>query len=152
MIDKPLIEKKLRRIEDLLRELNSVEISAIEEFRNDVVIKRFIERNIELAIEQMIDICKHLVSRLDLKEPETYSECLDLIAKEGIVAEQYLDTYKSMVRFRNLLIHAYEGVDDSITYSIYKQRLDDFRTFIKEIRGYLSNPDSSLQDIKITNT
>lgn len=141
MIDKPLIEKKLRRIEDLLRELNGVEIATIEEFKLNIVVKRFIERNIELAIEQMIDICKHLVSGLDLKEPETYSDCLNSIAKEGIISEQYLDTYKSMVRFRNLLIHAYEGVDDSITYNIYKQRLDDFRAFIKELRSYLGNPD-----------
>lgn len=141
MIDKPLIEKKLRRIEDLLRELNGVEIATIEEFKVNIVVKRFIERNIELAVEQMIDICKHLVSGLDLKEPENYSDCLNSIAKEGIVSEQYLDTYKSMVRFRNLLIHAYEGVDDSITYNIYKQRLDDFRAFIKELRSYLVNPD-----------
>jgi uncharacterized protein YutE (UPF0331/DUF86 family) len=42
-----------------------------------------------------------------------------------------------MVRFRNILIHAYEGVDDSITYGIYKRRLDDFEIFIKEIREYL---------------
>lgn len=141
MIDKPLIEKKLRRIEDLLRELNVAKIATIEEFKVNIVVKRFIERNIELAVEQMIDICKHLVSGLDLKEPENYSDCLNSIAKEGIVSEQYLDTYKSMVRFRNLLIHAYEGVDDSITYNIYKQRLDDFRVFIKELRSYLVNPD-----------
>lgn len=38
MIDKPLIEKKLRRIEDLLRELNGVEIATIEEFKKDKVL------------------------------------------------------------------------------------------------------------------
>lgn len=137
MIDKPLVEKKLRRIEEFLRELRGVEIGTIEEFKENVVTKRFIERNIELAIEQMIDICKHFVSGLDLSEPETYSDCFDILAKEGIIYEQSLDIFKSMVRFRNILIHAYEGVDDSITYGIYKLRLDDFRTFVKEIRDYL---------------
>jgi len=137
MIDKKLIEKKLRRIEDFLKELEIVKIDTIEDFKEDIVTKRFIERNIELAIEQMIDICKHFVSGLDLKEPETYTECLDILAKDRIILEENLDTYKSMVRFRNILIHAYEGVDDSITYGIYKKRLGDFRLFTKEIREYL---------------
>lgn len=137
MLDKPLIEKKLRRIEELLRELMSVEVGTIDEFKEQIVTKRFIERNIELAIEQMIDICKHFVSSMDLNEPETYSECFDILAKEGIVSEHNLDTFKSMVRFRNLLIHAYDGVDDAITYGIYKKRLSDFKVFVSEIRAYI---------------
>jgi uncharacterized protein YutE (UPF0331/DUF86 family) len=137
MIDKPLVEKKLRRIEEFMRELRDVEIGTIEEFKENVVTKRFIERNIELAIEQMIDVCKHFVSGLDLSEPETYSECFDILAEKGIIAKKSTDIFKPMVRFRNILIHAYEGVDDSITYGIYKLRLDDFRVFVREIRDYL---------------
>jgi uncharacterized protein YutE (UPF0331/DUF86 family) len=137
MVDKTLVEKKLRRIEEFLRELKNAEIGTIEEFKKNVITRRFVERNIELAIEQMIEICKHFISGLDLSEPETYSECLDMLAKEGVILKQSLDTFKSMVRFRNILIHAYEGVDDSITYGIYKRRLDDFIIFIKEIREYI---------------
>ncbi len=95
------------------------------------------ERNIELAIEQMIDICRHLVSGLDLSEPETYADCLDVIAQAGVLSRENLDTFKAMVRFRNMLIHIYDGVDDTITFEIYKDRLNDFMIFIKEIRSYL---------------
>ncbi len=137
MLDKPLIEKKLRRIEELLRELTAVDVMTIDEFKEQIVTKRFIERNIELAIEQMIDICKHFVSGMDLREPETYSECFDILAKERVVSEHNLDTFKSMARFRNLLIHAYDGVDDAITYGIYKKRLNDFRIFVGNIRAYI---------------
>lgn len=137
MLDKPLIEKKLRQIEALLRELQAVEVKTIEDFTEQIVVKRFIERNIELSVEQMINICKHFVSGLDLKEPETYSECFDILAKEGIISYHNLETFKSMVRYRNLLIHAYDDMDDTITYGIYKKRLNDFRIFINEIRSYI---------------
>jgi uncharacterized protein YutE (UPF0331/DUF86 family) len=73
MIDKHLIEKKLRKIEEFLKELKTVSVGSVEEFKKDIVVKRFIERNIELAIEQMVDICKHCISGLDLREPETYT-------------------------------------------------------------------------------
>lgn len=137
MIDRPLIEKKLRKIEDFLRELEIVRIESYEGFMENIVTKRFIERSLELAIEQMIDICKHFVSALDLKEPETYSECFEILATGGIIPAETVSKFQSMVRFRNLLIHVYDGVDDSITYGIYIRHLGDFRDFIKVIRDYL---------------
>src|SRR5208283_5543477 len=117
MIDKKLVERKLRRIEELLRELSLVRVDAISDFKQNVVVKRFIERNIQLAIEQMSDICKHLVSGLDLGEPETYAECFDFLAGHSIVTRKKAATFKGMVRFRNLLIHAYEGIDDTVVYA-----------------------------------
>jgi len=137
MIDKKLIEKKLRNIENFLREVRSVDVRRFDEFSNNVVVKRFIERNIELAIEQMIDVCKHFVSGLNLREPETYSDCFDILAEQGIIPKKITGVFKAMVKFRNLLIHAYDGVDDSITYDIYKKHLRDFRKFIDIIREYL---------------
>jgi uncharacterized protein YutE (UPF0331/DUF86 family) len=138
MIDKHLIEKKLRKIEGYLKELETVNIENLNGFRKNIVEKRFIERNIELSIEQMVDICKHFISGLDLSEPETYSECFDIIGKAGIIPLDRMNVFKAMVRYRNILIHAYDDIDDSITYGIYRKNLDDFRTFVKIIREYIS--------------
>ena len=139
MIDKQLIEKKLRRIEEFLNEIKAIRFKNVKEFKNDIVQKRFIERNLELAIEQMVDICKHFISRLDLKEPETYSECFEILFTEGIIPERTLETFKAMARFRNILIHAYDGIDDSITYGIFTKHLGDFKKYIKNIRNYLQS-------------
>lgn len=139
MIDKHLIEKKLRRIEDFLREIESADAPAdLDSFSTNIIFKRFVERNIELAIEQMIDVCKHFIGSLDLREPETYAECFAILGESGIIADQTVETCKSMARYRNLLIHAYDGVDDTITYGIYEKRLNDFRMFISSIRRYLN--------------
>lgn len=137
MIDKILVEKKLRRIEDLLRELKSVPVGSFEAFKANTVTKRFVERNIELAIEQMVDVCKHFVSRLDLKEPETYAECFVRLAQAGVIPEEVVQTFQSMIRFRNILIHIYDEMDDAVTYGVYTGRLEDFTLFVRTIRGYL---------------
>lgn len=138
MIDKVLIEKKLRKIEEFLIEIKSAKIDSFEEFKNNIMIKRFIERNIELCIEQMIDICKHTVSGLDLKEPGSYSECFEVISSSGIVSKKNLKTYESMAKFRNLILHSYDYVDDSVVYGIFKNHLTDFTKFVDEIRNYIS--------------
>ncbi|MDM8539249.1 DUF86 domain-containing protein, partial [Desulfobacterales bacterium HSG17] len=137
MTDRLLLEKKLRKIEEYLRELEGVQAPEnFDVFSNNIIFKRFVERNIELSIEQMINICKHLVSTLDLSEPETYAQCFEIIGNANIIPVKTIDIFKSMARFRNLLIHAYDGVDDTITFDIYKKRLGDFRIFIKYIRAF----------------
>ncbi|MBI5049282.1 MAG: DUF86 domain-containing protein [Nitrospirae bacterium] len=138
MIDKYLVEKKLRRIEDFLRELKEVKIEDFEGFKGNTIVKRFVERNIELAIEQMVDICKHFITGLDLREPETYAECFSILSENMVVPKEAGETFKSMVRFRNILIHGYDNVDDSVTYGIYKKHLQDFRNFINVIREFLA--------------
>jgi uncharacterized protein YutE (UPF0331/DUF86 family) len=40
-----------------------------------------------------------------------------------------------------MLIHAYNGVDDSITYGIFKKQLGDFDAFIGLIRNFLLKSD-----------
>ncbi len=137
MTDRHLIEHKLKRIEGFLREIKQVEINSFKAFKGDIVKKRFIERNLQLSIEEMIDICKHIVSSLDMPEPETYKGCLEQLAKRGIINKRHLATYKEMVGFRNILIHAYEGIDEQIVYGIYKKNLGDFLRFISDIRNFL---------------
>lgn len=137
MIDKVLIERKLRKIKEFLNEIEPVNINSLEDFKNNVMAKRFVERNIELCIEQMIDVCKHIVGGLDLKEPGTYGECFEIISSNGIISEKGCKIYESMARFRNLIIHSYDYIDDSIVYEIFKNHLPDFTDFINEIRKYL---------------
>jgi uncharacterized protein YutE (UPF0331/DUF86 family) len=140
MIDNLLVENKLRRIEMFIREIeNEKSPPNFESFSNNIVFKRFVERNIELSIEQMINVCKHFVSALDLEEPKSYANCFEIIANENIISRESLQTFKLMSGYRNLIIHGYDTVEDSVTYGIYIKRLNDFRLFINAVRNYLSN-------------
>jgi len=136
-IDREVVERKLRRIEEFLRELREIKNIGFSDYRRDVVVKRFIERNLELSVEQMVDVCRHIASRLFREVPESYSHCFELLAGRGVIPVEHLEIYKKMVKFRNLLIHLYEGVDDSIVYGIYKNHLKDFELFISDIREFL---------------
>lgn len=130
------VTNKLKKIEQYVEELKNIKEVSFEEFQKNIVIKRFIERNLELAIQQMIDVCKHIVSRLNLREPNSYADCFEILGEKRIVSEENLEKYKNMVKFRNLLIHIYDTVSDKIVYQVYKERLKDFEIFIKEIKNY----------------
>jgi len=121
-----------------IKELRELKNLNFEEFEKNVIIKRFIERNLELAIQQMIDICKHIVSKLNLREPISYADCFEVLVEEGILSEKNLEKYKNMAKFRNLLIHIYDTVNDKTTYEIFQNCLQDFEIFVKEIRESLN--------------
>ena len=137
MIDKNLVERKIKKMEQYLREMKAVQIRSLEEFTGDTITKRFVERNIELAIEQMIDVCKHLVAGLDLAEPETYAECFELLHKKKIIPAKALPTFQAMARFRNRLIHVYDDMDDAVTFAVYNKHLKDFEVFARLIRAFI---------------
>ncbi|NEX14902.1 MAG: antitoxin [Prosthecochloris sp.] len=137
MPDSEVIEKKLRRILLYLQELRRLSFMNLEDFQEDIVKKRFVERNIELCIEAMIDVCRHLVSSLNLQEPESYADCFRILARGSVITDARQKTFAEMARFRNRLIHIYDDVDDSITFDIYSNRLSDFDDFVNVIRGYI---------------
>lgn len=137
-INKHLIEHKLKRIEEFLREIKTAKVESLSAFSSDVIKRRFIERNLQLSIEEMIDICKHIASLLDLPSHETYSECFQRLAEEGVINEKHLEIYKKMVGFRNRLIHGYEKMEEHVIYWFYKRGSKDFHLFIKDIRNYLN--------------
>lgn len=141
MINSHLVEHKLRRMEGFLREIKQVKITSYKAFKSDIIKKRFIERNLQLSIEEIIDICKHIVSSLDMPEPETYKECFEQLAVQCVVSKENLDVYKEMIGFRNRLIHGYEDMDEERIYGIYKKKLGDFSKFIADIRNFLKKED-----------
>lgn len=134
-----MVEGKLRKIEQFLRELEDADRpKGFEAFSRNIVFKRFVERNIELSVEQMVDICRHIVSVLDLREPKSYAECFETLGEAGVVPKEHVSVFQQMARFRNFLIHGYDGVDDAVTFGVYTRNLDDFRLFVATIRRYFS--------------
>lgn len=138
-VDEKLVLRKIESIRRYVNELKTmVNFNDFSDFKRDVVSKRFVERNLQLAIDLMMDICKHIVSNLYGYVPDSYSECIDMLAKGGKITPERVELYKNMIRYRNLLVHIYHEVDDTITYGIYKRHLDDFELFIEDIEDIIS--------------
>jgi len=39
-----------------------------------------------------------------------------------------------MVGTRNILVHGYDRIEDSVVYGVLKKHIEDFITFLREIR------------------
>ncbi len=64
MVDKELLSRKISRLRSYTGALKNAEDIDWEKYTSDVRAKAFVERNLHLAIEEVIDIANHLIFKL----------------------------------------------------------------------------------------
>lgn len=84
------------------------------------------------TIQIVIDISCHLVSRYNLGNPSSYSECIELLEGSGYIDEELTTRLLGMVGLRNLLIHEYIVIDLEKLYNLL-DRIGDFSEFAEKV-------------------
>ena len=59
----------------------------------------------------MIDIANHVIAREGLGVPRAYSETMEILVRAAVLPEEHEPAFLAMVRFRNRVVHLYDGVD-----------------------------------------
>jgi len=135
------IERKIKTVKDRIQRLKSLahDLSSFEDYQSSSDAKDIAERNLQVAIETCLDIGKIIISQEGLKEPKDNKGVFAVLAESGFLTSKNLTFMVPMAGTRNILVHGYDKVDDSLIYGILKRHLDDFNIFLKEIRdNYLS--------------
>lgn len=132
-IDLPKIKQKIMFMQgniDKLRSLQKISKNAfIEDFRNTDSAKYLLQ----VTIEAMLDISNHIIARNRWGMPETNKESFEILANQGMIEQKYIDTYFTMAKFRNRIVHMYYNVSDEMIYEICQNNLEDFEVFIQTI-------------------
>lgn len=129
MVNKALLKRKIGRVRQYIVELKNQKVTR-QIFFDDIVFHRFVERNLQLAIDGVGDICRHIVSVLELPEPESYGACFNQMITIKPAPLEQVKVWKSMMGFRNLLVHGYENIDYNIVYDVYENHLGDIGDFL----------------------
>ncbi|MFW6305314.1 MAG: type VII toxin-antitoxin system HepT family RNase toxin [Candidatus Saliniplasma sp.] len=118
-------------------------VSVVEENLPDTYEKFFqmnrlerdgIYKNIEFAIQNVLDICAIIMKEENLKVPGSDEMMLNELKSAAIMSDDIIEKIKQMKGFRNLLVHRYGPLDDKIAYGDIKKGLDDFQNIFHEIK------------------
>jgi uncharacterized protein YutE (UPF0331/DUF86 family) len=119
----------------LLRELGALtESDFLADYRNITSAKYLLI----VVIEAAIDLCNHLVARLGGRAPQDYADCFAVLAELRVIEADLAERLKQMARFRNLLVHLYQRVDDRRVYRIIQDHLGDLDLFRQQIATWLA--------------
>ena len=133
MLDRDRVLAKLDELDGYLRELNQVVPQTLGEYKESVASRRACERLLQISVECVFDVCSLFVSGLRLGLPAEEEDLVEKLERAGVLSTDLAGLLRSMRGFRNLLVHEYGRVDDSIVYSIATNRLQDFDAFKREI-------------------
>jgi uncharacterized protein YutE (UPF0331/DUF86 family) len=130
-----VIAQKLQYLDEVLTELRSLgRISAVqlqEEWRD----RRAIERDLQVLVEIVVDICQRLISLAGQAPAATGADAVTRCIQLGVLSDS--DAYREMVRFRNFIVHRYERIDVEILVAVVNRRLSDFEQFRDEVLAYV---------------
>jgi uncharacterized protein YutE (UPF0331/DUF86 family) len=129
-VDREKIRQKLQFMREELVELQKFQGMSLAHFKSNRIYEAAATRMLQVTIEAFLDICAHLISREGWGLPKTYTEAVELAARNGLIPLEMKDTYKAIARFRNRIVHLYDEVDAAEIWTIIQNHLDDFRPFI----------------------
>jgi uncharacterized protein YutE (UPF0331/DUF86 family) len=130
-----VILQKLQALDQTLAELRSLGEVTVEALEEDWRVLRAVERDLQVLVEIVIDVCQRLLS-LSKQAPATSgAEAVERCIQLGALSRK--EAYEQMVRFRNFIVHRYERVDVEILVDMVNRRLEDFEHFRTEILDYV---------------
>lgn len=114
-------------------------IGSLDEYLGDARLRRAVERGLQVAIEICLDIGRRLIAVEGLRYPEDNQDVFRVLVDEGVLPKELWPQLRSMVRFRNLLVHNYARIDDGQVYAVLTQRLGDLDVFARVVIEHLES-------------
>jgi uncharacterized protein YutE (UPF0331/DUF86 family) len=130
-----VILQKLQSLDQVLAELDSLGKVTVQTLNEDWRIRRAVERDLQVLVEIVIDICQCLISLSNQAPATTGAEAVERCIQLGALSRK--ETYERMVRFRNFIVHRYERIDVEILVEMVNRHLADFEHFRNEILNYV---------------
>ncbi|TMC22430.1 MAG: DUF86 domain-containing protein [Chloroflexi bacterium] len=136
-IDKELVQRHLKQLQEAISILHSLGESKREEFTTDYRIYGLAERYLQLAIEACLHICGILVSSFGLRRPEGYHELLSIVASQKIIPQALAYRLEVLTNLRDSLIHDPSTLNRDVLYDHIQQRIDDLKLFADTVEEKL---------------
>ncbi len=136
MVEKETIVRRLTFLEEYCSDLDEARQSINwENFSQDKVIRRYIERTLHMAVEACLDIANHIISYEGYREPVDNKDIFQVLFEQKILDKKLMENLKKMAQFRNVIVHDYIRVQPETVYAILQKNFGDvleFANLIKE--------------------
>lgn len=118
--------RKLAELEIYIKQMQEYSTITVKEYSRDWKMQRIIERTLQMMIELCVDIANHIIADKKYRVPTSYSDTFQVLEEEGLISKKHYKIMKRMAQFRNIIIHHYDKIDETIVVNILRQNLSDF--------------------------
>jgi len=133
-IDK--IKNLVSEIQENITALKEFSSMPLEEFKADRKNYGLCEHHLRRALEGILTIGTHILSRLPAKTKD-YQEIILFLGKLEIVPEDFAEKNKQLASYRNRMTHIYWEISSDEIYKITKEHLEDIEKFCEYYLDYI---------------
>ena len=103
-----IVLKKLETLDATLYELESLGQVKVETLHKDWLTRRAVERNLQVLVEIVIDVCQRIVSLAGHSPSTTGAEAVKQCVKLGALSSE--NPFRQMVQFRNFIVGQWDAL------------------------------------------
>ena len=129
----------VENILEALKILKELQAKKYEEIEKDKILIGSIIWYLYVAVQGSIDLALKVISLLNLRIPESYSDAFKILEEEDILPRSLVEKLVTMVRFRHVIAHAYAKIDLRKIYKILHENLNDIEEYIRCLKERLKS-------------
>jgi len=139
MVNKAVVQRKLKKLKEYLKELATFEELTWEEYLENFQHRRTVERLIQLIVDTAVDINSHAV--VDAGNPPPCDNFNSFIeaAKLGMFPLEFARKIAPSTGERNIIVHEYEQIDDALVYNSIKEGLSMYKQYLEYLLDFVEN-------------
>jgi uncharacterized protein YutE (UPF0331/DUF86 family) len=137
------VEKRLKELDEILKELDKHREVDSETLRRDVGQRWIIERGLIAAATIVFDVADHILAGHFGVYAETYEESLGALKDGAVISKELYRDIKGLGGFRNILVHRYLDINPDEVFESFQKGLVIFPAFAREILAWLDTTVSS---------
>lgn len=141
MVDEEVVVDKLRHVNQYTDDLREMRGMSKDEYLDDVVIQRAVERTFMNLIQSCIDLAQHVRSAENLAPNGTSKKEIEALGNADILSSETQEKMEEAVGFRNVLAHRYGDVGHDVVYDVLHEDLHWFERFQTEVAQWLRDHD-----------
>lgn len=133
MLDDVLVNK-MATIQNCLKRILEEYHGHEKELDSNYTKQDSIVLNLQRACEASLDLGARLIRIKKFQVPQQSRDIFVTLEKHQFISATTCKNMQAMVGFRNIAVHDYQKLNLAIVHSILKNHLQDFQSFIEEIR------------------
>jgi uncharacterized protein YutE (UPF0331/DUF86 family) len=133
VVDANVVLARVRKIRESVAALRRYAVMAEPLFLENPEVSGNAERQLQVAIQAVIDIGNHILADRDLGTAKEYKDIFRILSKNRIVSKSLANRLSLMTGLRNVLVHDYLEVDLKLVFRIIQRDLSDFEKFITAV-------------------
>jgi len=137
MVNPDILYSRLEKLKEYITILKSLQDYPESEFINTPLLHGGGERYVQLSVECMLDIGKHIIADSRYRSPQDYKDVFQVLLEENIISIKLCERLKKWAGLRNIIVHDYMKLDTKKIYDVICHDLTDIKQYIKKVADFI---------------